>query len=91
MESVTLEGPVVILPAEDYRNLLDRITRLERVVSRLARLLEDVDDVQAMREAEAEYQAGDRASFDELLAEIEAEAGSVSGLGLFTKSLTSKS
>jgi len=78
MDTVTLEGPVVILPADDYRNLLDRITRLEKVVSRLVRLLEDVDDVRAMREAEVEYQAGDRISFDELLAEIEAEASSIS-------------
>ena len=78
METVTLQGPVVILPADDYRNLLDRITRLEKVVSRLVRLLEEADDIRAMREAEVEYQAGDRVSFDELLAEIEAEAGNVS-------------
>ncbi len=79
METVTLQGPVVILPADDYRNLLDRISRLEKVVGQLVRLLEDADDIRAMREAEVEYQTGDRISFDELLAEIEAEAGSVSG------------
>lgn len=35
--------------------------------------LEDLEDRLAMREAEAEYRAGDGRSFDEILAEIEAE------------------
>jgi hypothetical protein len=35
--------------------------------------LEDLEDRLAMREAEAEYRAGDGRPFDEILAEIEAE------------------
>jgi hypothetical protein len=73
MDTVMLQGPVVVLSAEDYTKLLDRIARLEKVVIRLARLLEDASDVRAMREAEVEYQTGDTAAFDDLLAEIDAE------------------
>jgi hypothetical protein len=43
-------------------------------ITQLIRLLEDRDDVRVMREAEVEYQAGDRSTFDEILAEVEAEA-----------------
>jgi hypothetical protein len=73
MDAVTLQGPVVVLPADDYAKLLDRITRLEKMVARLARLLEDADDIRTMREAEVEYRTGDAAAFDDLLAEVEAE------------------
>jgi hypothetical protein len=73
MDAVTLQGPVVVLPADDYAKLLDRVTRLEKMVARLARLLEDADDIRTMREAEVEYRTGDAAAFDDLLAEIEAE------------------
>jgi len=73
MDAVTLQGPVVVLPAEDYAKLLDRVTRLEKMVARLARVLEDADDIRALREAEVEYRAGDAAAFDDLLAEIDAE------------------
>ena len=30
MDAVTLQGPVVVLPAEDYAKLLERVTRLEK-------------------------------------------------------------
>ena len=73
MDAVTLQGPVVVLPAEDYAKLLERVTRLEKMVARLARLLEDADDIRAMREADVEYRTGDVAAFDDLLAEIDAE------------------
>ena len=73
MDAVTLQGPVVVLPADDYAKLLDRVTRLEKMVARLARVLEDADDIRALREAEAEYRTGDAAAFDDLLAEIDAE------------------
>ena len=72
MDAVTLQGPVVVLPAEDYAKLLERVTRLEKMVARLARLLEDADDIRSMREAEVEYRTGDHAAFDDLLAEIDA-------------------
>jgi hypothetical protein len=73
MDAVTLQGPVVVLPADDYAKLLDRVTRLEKMVARLARLVEDADDIRTMREAEVEYRTGDTAAFDDLLAEIDAE------------------
>jgi hypothetical protein len=73
MDAVTLQGPVVVLPADDYAKLLDRVTRLEKMVARLARVLEDADDIRALREAEVEYRTGDAAAFDDLLAEIDAE------------------
>lgn len=77
MDTITLPGPIVILSADDYRNLLDRISQLENVVSQLARLVEDLEDVRAMRQVEAEYEAGDKVAFDELLSELEVEADSV--------------
>ena len=73
MDTVMLQGPVVVLSAEDYAKLLDRVARLEKTVTRLARLLADASDVRAMREAEVEYQTGDTAAFDDLLAEIDAD------------------
>ncbi|HEY4723470.1 MAG TPA: hypothetical protein VII92_16565 [Anaerolineae bacterium] len=78
MEQVTIQGPVVILPEQDYRELLDRIVRLEKIVAGLSRLLEDRDDLRVMREAEVEYQAGDQIAFDDLMAEVVAEAKRVS-------------
>jgi len=76
METVTLQGPVVVLPSEVYQNLVSRIAQLESAVAQLARLLEDLSDIRAMREAEAEYQAGDGAGFEDLLAEIEVDLAS---------------
>ena len=73
MDAVTLRGPVVVLPAEDYAKLLERVTRLEKMVARLAKLLEDADDMRSMREAEVEYRIGDTVAFEDLLAEINAE------------------
>ena len=75
METVTLQGPVVILTAEEYQQLLDRLTRLENIVKQLTRLLEDLEDVKVMREAEAEYRAGDAIDFASLLAEVQARRG----------------
>ncbi len=73
MQTVTLQGPVVVLPSADYQSLLERVARLENTVAWLNRLLEDLSDIRAMREAEAEYEAGDRTSFEDLLAELESE------------------
>ncbi len=69
METVTLQGPIVILPAEQYQVLLGRLTKLETMVIQLSQMMEALEDVKVMREAEAEYRAGDAMSFADLLAE----------------------
>ena len=73
MDTVTLQGPVVVLPADTYHDLLNRIGQLEATVSRLSKLAEDLQDIRLMREAEVEYRMGDAASFVDILAEIQAE------------------
>ena len=77
METVTLQGPVVVLQAGDYHNMVDRISQLENIIGKFAQLFENLEDVQMMRQAEVEYQAGDRIAFDELLTEIETETVNV--------------
>ncbi len=49
----------LLIDYEDYRGLLQR--------------LEDLEDLRAMREAEAEYRAGEGRPFSEIVAELEAE------------------
>lgn len=73
METVTLHGPVVVLSAEEYQNLLNRLARLESIVNRLTQLMEDVEDIKVMREAEAEYLAGDAVDFADLLSQVQEE------------------
>lgn len=73
METVTLHGPVVVLSAEEYQNLLNRLAKLENTVKRLAQVMEDLEDIKAMREAEAEYLAGDVVDFADLLSEVQEE------------------
>jgi len=73
METVTLHGPVVVLSAEEYENLLNRLARLESIVNRLTQLMEDMEDIKVMREAEAEYLAGDAVDFADLLSEAQEE------------------
>jgi t-SNARE complex subunit (syntaxin) len=73
MNSVTLEGPIVLLPADEYQNLLLRLVKLEKTVSQLTQLVEDIDDVRVMREAEADYLAGDTVDFADLIAEVQVE------------------
>jgi len=73
METVTLHGPVVVLSAEEYQNLLNRLARLESIVNRLTQLMEDIEDIKVMREAEAEYLAGDVIDFADLLSEVQEE------------------
>lgn len=70
MNTVTLQGPVVVLPEKDYEQLLVRLTLLEQLVAEWA---ENREDIGMMREAEVEYRTGDSASFADLLAEIRAE------------------
>ncbi len=70
MTTVTIEGPVVMLPEEEYQHLVSRLARLEGLV---AQWLEDREDLRVMREAEIDYRTGDAASFAELLAEVHAE------------------
>lgn len=73
METVTLHGPVVVLSAEEYQNLLNRLARLESIVNRLTQLMEDVEDIKVMHEAEVEYLAGDAVDFADLLSEVQEE------------------
>lgn len=73
METVTLHGRVVVLSAEEYQNLLNRLARLESIVNRLTQLMEDVEDIKVMREAEAEYLAGDAVDFADLLSQVQEE------------------
>ena len=49
----------LLIDYEDYRGLPQR--------------LEDLEDLRAMREAEAEYRAGEGRPFSEIVAELEAE------------------
>ncbi len=70
MTTVTLEGPVVVLPEEEYQHLLSRLDRLEGLVAQWG---EDREDLRVMREAEVEYRTGDAASFADLLVEVQAE------------------
>lgn len=74
MDAMTLEGPVVIIPQATYSQLVNRISQLESTVAQLTQFLERLDDVKVMREAEAEYWAGDRVDFADLLAEVQSEA-----------------
>ena len=73
METVTLQGPVVVIPANEYATILNRLSKLERAFAELTRLLEDLDDIKAMHEAESEYRLGDAVSFSALIAEVQAE------------------
>ena len=75
METVTLRGPVVVLPAETYHELLTRVERLETMIQRLAQFAEDMEDIQAMRETEVEYRTEGGVAFEDLLTEVAAETG----------------
>ena len=73
METVTLQGPVIVLPADEYKAILNRLTQLEQRVNQLTQSVEDFDDIKAMHEAETEYRTGDAITFDDLLAEMQTE------------------
>ncbi|HFE67357.1 MAG TPA: hypothetical protein ENJ93_08845 [Chloroflexi bacterium] len=73
MENVTLQGPVVVIPAQEYETIMNRLFQLEQSVQALIQLLEDRDDITAMRETEAIYFAGDAVPFADVLAEVQAE------------------
>lgn len=79
METVTLQGPLVVLPEKEYQEFIKRIARLEKMVEYLITIIEDREDIQVMREAEAEYRAGDSIDFDELLADVKTDVLSYSG------------
>ncbi len=69
METVTLQGPVVVIPAQEYETIMNRLSQLEQSVQALTQLLENRDDIKAMRETEAAYFTGDAVSFTDVLAE----------------------
>jgi hypothetical protein len=64
---------VVVLSEKEYQNFTDRISRLEKMVEYLVTVIEDREDIQYMREAEADYRTGDSIPFADLLAEVKAE------------------
>ena len=70
MDSITLQGPAVVLPADAYHDLLNRLDMLEKRFDLLATRLEDSEDLRIMREAEIEYQSGDAVSFADLVAAV---------------------
>jgi hypothetical protein len=72
METVTVQGPVVLLPAEDYRQLLDRIARLESILGELAQQLQDREDIRFMLEGEADDERGEGRPLEEFVAELRA-------------------
>ena len=58
---------------ESYQQLIERVDRLERILLNLIEIVENRDDIQAMREAEIEYRSGDAMAFEDLVAGILAE------------------
>ncbi len=74
METVTIQGPIVVLPADTYHEILNRIGQLETTVARLSLVSENLEDIRFMREAEVEYRTGDVGSFADILDEVLAEA-----------------
>ncbi|MCP4168633.1 MAG: hypothetical protein GY759_22440 [Chloroflexi bacterium] len=74
MDTVTLQGPVVVLPAGEYQTLLDRLSNLEKLVDHLTTLMEDNQDLATMREVEVEYRTGGGVPFADLLAEVESDS-----------------
>jgi len=72
METITVQGPVVLLPAGDYHALLNRISGLENVIQKLAQQLQDMEDIYLMQEAERDDERGAGRPFEEFVAELEA-------------------
>jgi hypothetical protein len=73
MDTITLQGPVIIVAKEEYQSLLDRLMHLENKVNQLTQYIENLEDIKIMHEAEAEYFAGDTANFADLLIEAQTE------------------
>ncbi len=71
METITIQGQVVLLPAGDYNALLNRVTGLERVVARLTQQLQDWEDLRFMRDAENDAERGGGRPFEDFIAELE--------------------
>ena len=71
MEMITIQGPVVLLPAEDYQTLFNRIVGLEDMVRKLAQQLQDLEDVRVMQAAERDDEHGEGRPFEDFVAELE--------------------
>lgn len=73
MEPVTIQGPVVILPANEYQTIVSRLNQLDHEIRHLVQRMEDLEDIEAIREVEAAHRAGAGVAFSALLAEIQTE------------------
>ena len=62
--TITLEGPVVLLPLEEYESLMDRLENLEDLLDE--KLLTSSVLLQELQEARADYKAGKGGSYREL-------------------------
>ena len=62
--TITLEGPVVLLPLEEYEILMERLESLEDLLDE--KLLTSPVLLQELREARANYRAGKGGSYREL-------------------------
>lgn len=55
MEKVTDQGPMMLVPADEYRSLIGRVTQLEKEMQLLLQKLEEQADSYAFREASPSY------------------------------------
>ncbi len=62
--TVTLQGPVVVLPLEEYQAILDRLEAIEDLLDDA--FLRSPTLLQELKEARADYQAGEGGDYDEL-------------------------
>ena len=61
---VTLQGPVVVLPLDEYRAILERLEAVEDLLDNL--FLSSPALLQELDEARAEYQSGEGGDYEEL-------------------------
>jgi uncharacterized protein YdcH (DUF465 family) len=61
---VTLQGPVVVLPLEEYRAILERLEAIEEVLDNI--FLSSSTLLQELDEARTEYQSGEGGDYEEL-------------------------
>jgi PHD/YefM family antitoxin component YafN of YafNO toxin-antitoxin module len=62
--TITLEGPVVLLPLEEYESLMEQLASLEDLLDE--KLLNSPVLLQELQESRADYKAGKGGSYREL-------------------------
>ena len=62
--TVTLQGPVVVLPLEEYQAILDRLEAIEELLDDT--FLSSPALLQELKEARADYQVGEGGDYAEL-------------------------